>query len=1021
MKVSEKMKFSPEQERAITAKGENYLISAGAGSGKTAVLTERIYRIAKEEKTLDKFLVLTFTNLAAAEMKNRVRNKLLDDEETITMATEVDNAHIETFDSFSLYLAKKYFHELGISKDISIIDNSILTIKRKTLLEDVLEELYVKEDKEFLTLVDNYVSKNDDSLKDFIIKILETGDKKADNYAFFNHLKDDFFTNEMVEFSINELMKEIKDNIEFLYEKVKELEDIDDVDQILEHLDKLLIIKDYDELYRVLSDKDASKFPTKPRKSEATDGEYRTKIADFYNKKIKINKDNDYGNKEDIVRQYLEIKPFVTKILEIVIEVEKRLDEFKKDHNAYSFGDISRLVLRLLNNKVIRNEISEHFDYIMVDEYQDTNDIQETVVSSISRNNVYMVGDVKQSIYRFRGADCHIFQEKYEKYRNGEEGKEIDLNTSYRSRQEVVDFVNDLFSQIMKKSINAIDYSNGHHFEFGRTEYEDNKPDCNYKPEVYSYEYEKAKDALNIEINIIIKDILNKIHNGYQVYNPKNKTTRPCEYKDFSIIIDRGGSFDDYRREFTKANIPIKVESKELLFKSDVALVVKNLVKMIYYSLNSKYESEYKHAFFSVARSFLFEYHDDVLYEIHKNNSFLKESFAQKIELIKEGLRFAPIKKVLNTLYEEFDIYSAISKITQYYPNTHKLEHLLTLSESMDALNYTLEDFVTYFDDLNKMDQDIDYSDSDSQENSVTLINIHKSKGLEYPIIYYPGLNKDFNRQDIFTSFLLSETYGAVIPSSTEEKSSLFIHLIKEELKKADFEEKIRLLYVAITRAKEKIILLNGNKGSTEKFNKPTNSKNMQEILSISDVLTKYSSVFTFDNVEIKTNESEKVTTKVVLKKINVPAKEVVKLRASKQVDTDIDESLLDFGTELHAYLEKMDLKTKSLDYVKNRQMRKYVYNVMNSSLFKDIDNNQVRHEYRFYDEENNIQGYIDALIIKEKEIDIVDFKLKNIDEEEYDKQLRVYKSYLSKKMSVPIKMYLLAAITGEIREVYDE
>lgn len=1021
MKMSNKMKFSPTQELAINAKGENYLISAGAGSGKTAVLTERIYRIAKEEKSLDKFLVLTFTNLAAAEMKNRVRKKLLEDEETLSMATEVDNAHIETFDSFSLYLAKKYFYELGISKDISIIDNSILTIKRKTLLEDVLEELYEKENKEFLLLVDNYVSKNDDTLKDFIIKVLETGDKKANNYAFFKRLQNDYFNIEMIELAVSELFNEIRDNIEYLSLKSEELEDLDDVDQIQEHLNSLLSYKDYDSLYRVLSDKDASKFPTKPKNNEVTDGEYRTSISKYYNDKIKIGKNNDYGNSEDIARQYLEIKPFVKKIIDIVIEVETRLDKFKQEHNAYSFGDISRLVLHLLNNKVIREEISQHFDYIMVDEYQDTNDIQETVISSISRNNVYMVGDVKQSIYRFRGADCHIFQEKYEAYKKERGGKEIDLNTSYRSRKEVVDFVNNLFSQIMTKSINAIDYSNGHHFEFGRTEYEENKPACNYNPEVYSYEYEKADEALNNEINIIIKDILNKKSTGFRVFDNKTKKTRPCGFKDFAIIIDRGGAFDDYRRAFTEANIPIKVESKEMLFKTDVAMVVKSLVKMLYYSLNSEYESNYKHAFFSVARSFLYEYQDDVLYEIHKNNTFLKEEFAQKIELIKERLRFAPIKKVLSTLYEEFDIYSKISRITQYYPNVHKLEHLLTLSESMDALNYTLEDFVTYFDDLNKMDQDIDYSDSDSQDNSVTLINIHKSKGLEYPIIYYPGLNKDFNRQDIYTSFLLSEKYGAVIPNVNEEKSSLFNHLIREELKTADFEEKIRILYVAITRAKEKIILLNGNKGKGEKLNRPSNSRNMQEILSISDILTKYQSDYSLENVTISTSESEKKVTKVVLKKISVPAQEVVKLRASKQVDQEVEQSVLDFGTELHAYLERMDLSTKSLDYVKNRQMKKYVYNVMNSSLFKDIDNNQVRHEYRFYDEDKNIQGYIDALIIKDNEIDIVDFKLKNIDEEEYDKQLIVYKSYLKKQTNLPIKMYLLAAITGEIREVKDE
>ena len=149
-----KMTFSSEQESAISALGENYLISAGAGSGKTAVLTERIYRIAKKNQTLDNFLVLTFTNLAAAEMKDRVRKKLLDDKETASLASEVDNAHIETFDSFSLYLVKKYFYELGISKDVSIVDNSVLSIKRKEYLDEIFEEKYLLEEEDFLKLID---------------------------------------------------------------------------------------------------------------------------------------------------------------------------------------------------------------------------------------------------------------------------------------------------------------------------------------------------------------------------------------------------------------------------------------------------------------------------------------------------------------------------------------------------------------------------------------------------------------------------------------------------------------------------------------------------------------------------------------------------------------------------------------------------------------------------------------------------------------------------------------------------
>ena len=1014
MKMS-KIKFSNEQELAINARGENYLISAGAGSGKTAVLTERIYRLAKEDKSLDHFLVLTFTNLAAGEMKGRVRTKLLDDEETIYLASEVDNAHIETFDAFSLYLVKKYFYKLGISKDISIVDTSILTIKRKKFLDEILEELYEKEDAEFLSLVEEYASKNTDAIKDYIIRILEAGDKKADNFAYFNHLRNDFFKEENIVEAINLLDKEIRSDISFVREKAYDLEDVDDSSAIIDLCDSLLDNKTYDELYEACK----TNFVRK-KSSDASDGEYRDKIAEYYNKHVKISKDNDYGNSEEIRQKYLSTKPYILKIIDIAIEVEKRLNGFKKERNAYSFGDVSRFVLNLLQDESIRKEISDSFKYIMVDEYQDTNDIQETVISSISKNNVYMVGDVKQSIYRFRGADCHIFQEKYEKYKLNEGGKEIDLNTSYRSRKEVVDFINEVFGQIMKKDINAIDYENGHHFGFGRKEYENNKPSVSYEPEVYSFEYEKADEVVDKECEIIIKDIYKKINDKYQVYDQELKRTRDCKFKDFSIILDRGSSFDRYRKNFSAANIPLKVESKETLFKSDIISLTKSLIKMLYYSLNNDYENDYRHAFLSVARSFLIEMHDDELYNIYKEKAFLTVPFAQKIELIKERLRFASLKDILLTIYKEYDIYSSISKIGQFYANSHKLEQLISIAEMMDSLNYTLSDLIEYFDDLSKLDVDIDYSDSNVQENSVTLINIHKSKGLEYPIIYYPGLNKAFNRSDIQTSFLFSDNFGPIIPS-LEKNNSLFIHLIREELSISDFEEKIRLLYVALTRAKEKIILISAQKANKIKFNKPTSSKSMNDLLSFTDVFEKYKSKYTLDDYSVAPKQSEKKIQKVVLKEIVVPSNVVIKTRASKSQDEEIDETLLDFGTELHGYLEKMDLSTRSLDYIKNGRMKKYVYNVMNSPLFKGVNNEQVRHEYRFYDIDTGVQGYIDALIIKDNEIDIIDFKLKNIDDNEYDRQLRIYKSYINMITDKPIKMYLLAAITGEIREVKDE
>ena len=211
-----KTTFSIEQNNAINAIGENYLISAGAGSGKTAVLTERIFQIAKKDKSLDKFLVLTFTNLAAGEMKDRVRRKLLDDPETLYLASEVDNAHIETFDSFSLFIVKKYFYELGISKDLSIFDNSILQIKRKIFLEEIIQEHLASHDQEFEDLVLAFSTKNLNKIKDYVIDILEECDKKGNKSAYFNHFKNDFFNQKFVEQAIDDYKNEIHSNIKYL-------------------------------------------------------------------------------------------------------------------------------------------------------------------------------------------------------------------------------------------------------------------------------------------------------------------------------------------------------------------------------------------------------------------------------------------------------------------------------------------------------------------------------------------------------------------------------------------------------------------------------------------------------------------------------------------------------------------------------------------------------------------------------------------------------------------------------------
>ncbi len=1010
-------KFIPskEQELAISAVGKNYLISAGAGSGKTAVLCERIYQLVKKEGRIDNFLILTFTNLAASEMKQRIRNKLSEDPETQKFAVEVDNAHIETFDSFYLFIARKYFYALDISKDISIIDNAIVEIKRRQLVDEIFEELAVNKNSEFIELMRKFSLKNNDELKEFVLRVLNAADNTVNKNDYFDSLETNFSDDKYVSTVIKEFDHFIRSKIRYLINKVKTVDLInqDDVSNIENHLYDLLDTDSYSSLIDKIKN---ISFPNKPRGVEEN-VEIRNGISKFYKDNIL----NDYPSESEIKEAICENNKYIHVLLQLIRSIDGQIDEFKRQKNAYSFADISRLVLKLFKDPMIVSEIKNQFDYIMVDEYQDTNDIQESVLNIISKDNVYMVGDIKQSIYRFRNADCEIFNRKFNDYKKHLGGEEIDLNKSFRSRVEVVDYINDLFSKIMIPEINPIDYSNGHHFGFGRTEY--GTGNSLYNTEEYHYEYELSSESLEKETMMVVNDIIDKYNNGFKIYDLDLHESRPVDFKDFAIIIDREGEFDDFAKALASAGIPVKSCGKEKLMTSDVVVTIKNLVKLLYLALNNQFDNDYKHAYLSVARSFLIEEDDQTLYKTFENYDYSKvllTPLGQKIELIKERLRFASLEEVMNTLFKEFKLYDKVIKIGNYYANVHKAESILKYASQMDSLGMSLSDLVEYFDNLSNYELDIEYRDSDSQDNSVTLINIHQSKGLEYNIIYYPRLNRSFNLSSYQEKFNVSKKYGLLFPIE---------HLVPIELnnylgRSADLEEKIRLLYVALTRAKQKIILLFGHKLTKSiSYNMPYKSDSLLKIYNLAGLGNKYVSEYKLGDKVLTLNLKEDKKYEplnINIKKIDALSEVKEKKRASKEV-VKVDESLLRFGNEVHALLEGLDLSNKDTSYIKDYKYRRIANNVINSELFKGVTNEQVRHEFSYFDKENNVNGVIDCLIIKDHEIDIVDFKLKNIAEEEYDKQLKTYKAYISTISDKQIKMYLLAALTGEVREVKDE
>lgn len=1009
-------KWSKNQQRAIEETSSNVLISAGAGSGKTAVLTERIYKLVKKGADLSRFLVLTFTKAASEEMKSRIRDKLLNDDEFKDLSSLVETSHIETFDAFALFLVKKYSFRLGVSPNLQIIDESLLKIQKEKILDERLTYLYQNKNSDILKLISKYCVKNDTQIRDFVIEISKHAELSFNKYEYLDTFIDKYFDEKRLNEFVDEKYRLMVNALDDAIELAGELDDPDDADNIIQYLCSIKENgKDFDSLLLTLNN---FSFPRKPSNS-ISDPAFRAAIKEGLEKQLII--EEEYGSRKEIVDQYMSTKEYIKTILDIVRYVEQQVDSFKKEKNSYSFADVANMALKVLDYPDIAKEMSEKFQYILVDEYQDTSTLQELVINKLAKNNVCMVGDVKQSIYRFRHADCTIFQNKFDLYQKGKDGQVIELNTSYRSRREIVDLVNDMFSLLMTSKSNPIDYKNGHHFEFGFKAYDEMiDPIDDYKLKVYKYPIVKGIPAYESEAEIMAADIINKINNKYKVYDTKLKTLRECSFKDFAIIIDKGTNFDEIKEIFSKYEIPIKVIYDEPVKDSSIAYVLKNLLVLLKGALQDNYEDpKVVHAYMSIARSFLWKEKDNDIYQTIKNKTIGDSELIKKLNKFKEEIRFAPLSNILKRLVNEFDVYRKVIEITQFSKNTNKVELFINLASSMETLGFNIDDLIQYFEDLNDFDLDIPYVDSDVSEDSITLITMHRSKGLEYPIVYLPLLTSNFSKSGN-TSFIMNDSFGAILPITGYTQRSLFFnHMHKLYESRANFEERLRLFYVAITRARERLIMLYGTKEKGDPaIISPIMAKSFRDLVHYLNLENKYGVDFISSHPRIA-KESQTISSgKISMKTIGIEPQEINVKKASKDRDDAVNESLLEFGTEIHYLLEIADYESKDLSFISKPRMSKYISNVLSSKIFENVKNSQLLHEFSFKDEQNDTNGVIDCLVKKDDEIDIVDFKLKNLDDDKYILQLHTYRDYIKQISKLPIKMYLISAITGEAKEI---
>ena len=1021
-------KWTNEQQLAIKHEGENIIVSAGAGSGKTAVLSERVLRKLKSGVGIKQLLILTFTKAAAAEMRERIRANIKKNPDLALQLLELDGAYITTFDSYSLSLVKKYHYLLNVSKNIQIGEASVFTIRENEFLDEILMRRYENPTSNFTKLIYDFCTKDDDSLKKSILKINHALDLRYDKVEYLTSYIDTFYQPDTIEsychlyvsklFSLQEEMQNIIESLcPLLEEKVSE--------KVYSFYRKFLDSKTYDEMVGSLDER----APQTPRNSEDDVKSYFAKLSELRKRAKDYLVYPSYQEMKDAIWA---TEGYAKEIVSILLELDQKMMELKHEEDTYDFTDISKMAIQLLlDHPDIKEEVKQSFQEIMIDEYQDTSDLQETFISLIANHNVYMVGDIKQSIYRFRNANPYIFKEKYENYQKGIDGFKIDLNKNFRSRKEVLDNVNLMFDLLMDSVVGGANYKTSHRMVFGNTSYEEQgKSDTSHQMEVYRYDYDKSSEYSKEEIEAfwIAQDIKKKIESGYLVYNFKeeNAKPRPCKYQDFVIMLDRSTNFGLYKKIFTYFGIPLAVKKDESIKSTTDLLLFSNILTFIFKIYHHEYDTMYYHTYASIARSFLFSLSDQEIFQTITGKRITESSIYQLAEPIAKELDGLSTTELLDRILTAFSYYEKLLCVGDIDSALARIDNLKRIAKGFESIGMTPSMFQEYLVELTENDQlDLKYKVSEDASNAVQIMTIHASKGLEFPICYFASLDVKFNMRDMNDRFLYDNKTGIITPYFKEGIGDTILKsLYKERYTMEEVSEKIRLFYVAVTRAKEKMIFVlpsrEWDKG-TDYDSKVSWSSLADMLDSIRDVLSPYT--LSIDLKEIPLTHAYHTLTKkeyptsfshYVEEEISIPVKPIGQERFSKTTSHILSKQELramKFGEHMHKVFESIDILHPNLE-----KLSKFEKEKVTLFLKHDIVRNApqaVYQEYEFMTElDGKMQhGIIDLLLQYENRYVIIDYKLKEVTDEAYRKQLDGYKKYIYQKTGKPVEAYLYSIL----------
>ncbi len=880
------VKWTKEQLQAIVEDGSNILVAAAAGSGKTAVLVERIInKIINEKIDIDKILIVTFTNAAASEMRQRILEAIyrkLDEnpennhlQKQVTLLTK---ASICTIHSFCLDVIRNNFYEIDISPNFRIADTAELELLKQEVIENIFEEKYINNDEKFLKLVYTYTGyRGDEPLKELVLKIYKYIQsspfpekwlrESVEKYNLKEKLEQDFSKTEWGQILINSFKDELKEDIcilENLYTKLIRFDELvkfsNTIRSDIDELKKLNALDLWDEIAKELEQFKFEKWPIDKKivldlKDIAR--ETRDKVKNKFNKvKEKMMLSSKEIN-EDIYSMYSILKNLENLILDFTNNFSKE----KRERNIIDFNDIEHFALKILLKEdeagnYIPSDIAEKyknkFVQIAIDEYQDSNLVQEYILNTISKNNIFMVGDVKQSIYKFRQARPELFLEKYEKYKLKEDMSEndkaslkIQLFKNFRSRKNILDVTNLVFENIMSKELGDIQYNENEYLNLG-AQYEKTNIGISElciintkKNEDEEKEDSSEEDIEDIEdIVLEAKFVANKIkeimEKGYLIYD-KKIGLRKVTYKDIVILLratnNRANIFE---KEISDLGFPIFSDTSAQYLDSIEIQTIMSLLKIIDNPMQDI-------PLVTVLKSMIGGFTDNELIKI-RINSMQGSFYDAMIKYTKEDNELSEkISKFFNTLSEwrkEQEYLSLDELIWKIYIDTNyynyvslmqngglrqaNLKLLFEKARQYEQANFKgLFNFINFIDKLKVNNGDLNSAKIIGEnEDVIRIMSIHKSKGLEFPIVFLSGCGKRFNMQDLNSNILLHQDIGIGVNYIDYERKIEYPTLTKEAIKNKitseTISEEMRILYVALTRAKEKLYIT-GIKKDAEK------------------------------------------------------------------------------------------------------------------------------------------------------------------------------------------------------------